>query len=717
MTSGNGTGPAVTAPRDRLTRLLDPRSIAVFGASANPAKRGHQVVRSLLAAAYPHPIFPVNPKGGEILGIPVARSIREVGGPVDAALIATPAASVPGILRECAAVGAAGAVVLAGGSGASGETDRELRRVAAETGIRLIGPNSLGVLNLTSGANLVGLNGVPGGPISVVTQSGNVLHSLIADARALGGSGFDICVGLGNQVDVSHAECLAFLVQRPTTRVVAMYAEGFRDGREFLATAARAVRARPVVLLHGGSSEPGRRAALCHSGAAATSARVTAAALRQAGVELVRRSDELAVVAAVLATTPLPRGGRLAVLTDGGGHAALAADALTAQGVGLASLARRTSERLRELLGPDADVGNPVDVAGATDVQQELFVDCVEALAADESVGMVLVVGLFGGYHLRFGRHLLDGELEAAKGLVRVVERTGTPVVVQSCYANDRPGVHDVLREGGIQVVSSIDHAAAATAALFRRSRYLRTAADRSELSVSRQVQDAPKAVDGVTALPLTEPRARELLLRAGIGTGPWQLVTSPPEAAEAVARLGRPCALKVVSPQVVHKSDVGGVRLHVTPETATDQCRQLLAEVAAAVPGATIDGVLVTPMVEGGVELLVGAIDDPVFGPMVAFGSGGVLVEAIDDVAFRAAPLTLLEAHEMIEETLARRLLDGWRGQPAVDRDQLTALLVQVGRFAANTPGLRELDLNPVIARGRKLVPVDVRVVVEQRG
>ncbi|HZD68458.1 MAG TPA: acetate--CoA ligase family protein, partial [Actinomycetes bacterium] len=707
--------------RSRLARLLDPCSIAIFGASANPAKRGHQAMRALLEAGYPHPIHPVNPKGGKILGIPVARSIHEVSGTVDAALIATPATSVPGILRECADAGIAGAVVLAGGFGQAGGTGpdpwRNLRRVAAETGIRVIGPNTSGILNLSRGVDLVGLADVPRGPISVVTQSGNVLLSLISDTRALGGPGFDVCVGLGDQLDVSHEECLAFLAEHWTTRVVAIYAEGFRDGRAFLTTAARAVRARPVVLLHGGSSGPGRQAAISHSGSAATSARVTAAALRQAGVEVVRRSDELAVVAGVLATTPVPRSGRVAVLTDGGGHAALAADALTGQGVGLAGLAPRTRQRLREILGPDAAVGNPVDVAGATDAHQGRFVDSTEVLMSDTSVGMVLIAGLFGGYHLRFGRHLLDGEQAAAKGLVRLAERTGTPVVLQSCYANDHPSVHDVLREGGIQVVSSIEHAVAATAALFRRSEYLRTVKDRSDFGVPRVPQDAGDAADGGTPLPLTEPLARRLLERAGIGTGPWRLVTSPQEAEEVVARFARPCALKVVSPQAVHKSDLGGVRLHVTAENAADQYRLMLSGVAAAVPGAAIDGALVAPMVEGGVELLVGAFHDPVFGPMVALGGGGVLVEAIDHVTFRAAPLTMLEAREMIEEALARRLLDGVRGLPPVDRDQLAALLVRIGQFAANTPGVRELDLNPVIARGRELVPVDVRVVMRQRG
>jgi acetyltransferase len=333
---------------------------------------------------------------------------------------------------------------------------------------------------------------------------------------------------------------------------------------------------------------------------------------------------------------------------------------------------------------------------------------------ADQAVGMVLVVGLFGGYHLRFDERLLAAEEETASALVRLSQRTGTPVVVQSCYAGDRLSPHAVLRKGGIQVLPSIDHAARATAALFRRAHYLATAADRTDPDLH---QTPTRTADAGAARLLTEPEARRLLERFGIHTGSWWLVTSPESAAETVAQLARPCALKIVSPQIAHKSEVGGIRLNVTAEDAADQYRQMLAEVAAALPSAVIDGVLVVPMAPRAIELLVGVIRDPVFGPLVAFGSGGVLVEALHDVTFRAAPLTALEAREMIEETVAARLLDGFRGLPPVDCDKLVSLLVRIGQFAAHTAGLRELDLNPVIACGREILPVDVRIVLEEGG
>jgi acetyltransferase len=280
---------------------------------------------------------------------------------------------------------------------------------------------------------------------------------------------------------------------------------------------------------------------------------------------------------------------------------------------------------------------------------------------------------------------------------------------VQSCYAADRPDNHAVLRDGGVQVLASIDHAVRVAAALYRRGRRLHTADQRSTLALDR----APTGPTG-SGRVLDEPAARRLVERGGIDVGPWRLVGSAGQAAAAVAGYDRRCALKVVSPQVVHKSDVGGVRLGVTADHAADEYRALVEEVSANVPAADITGVLVTPMAGVGVELLVGATVDAIFGPVVAFGGGGTLVEAVRDVTFRAAPLTRVEAREMIDETTVSRLLDGHRGLAAVNRDRLAELLVRVGDLIATMPGLRELDLNPVIATGDTLLPVDVRVVVD---
>ncbi|WP_280363709.1 acetate--CoA ligase family protein [Nocardia wallacei] len=699
--------------RTALQRLFDPRSIAIVGASTDPAKRGYQAIRALQKSGYAYPVYPVNPRATEIRGLEVVAGIDRLPPGIDVALIAVPGTAVPRVLRECAAAGIAGAVVLANGFreiGAAGaELEAELAAVITETGIRVIGPNTSGIANVGSGANLVGLQDIPAGPIGVVTQSGNMLLSLVNDVRAVRGPGLHAYVGLGNQSDVRYDECLAELAAQPGCGAVAVHSEGLVDGRAFLAAAARTTPGTPVVMLRGGRSVVGQRTALSHTGSVAGSDAVATAVLGQAGVELVERSDELAVVAGALATTaPVLPDRRVAVLSDGGGHATLAVDALTARGIDLAELSDATRTALRALLGPAASVVDPVDVAGATDADPTVFARAAELLMADPAVGLILVVGLFGGYHARFDRSLETAENDTARSLLAAQKSYGTPLVVQSCYAADPIGNHDILRAAGVPVIASIDHAVRITAALDRRARRRETADARSTLAL-------PAAAAPVTAQSgvLDEPTARRLLTAAGTVVGPWAYAATPKEVATAVRGFDQPCALKVVSPQVIHKSEAGGVRLGVTAENAVAQTLGIMDSVRRAVPDARIDGMIVTPMAPPGVELLVGATRDPIFGPVVAFGSGGVLVEALADVTFRAAPFTELEAREMIRETVASRMLDGYRHLPPVDRDALARFLVGVGDLVAAHPEIAELDLNPVIAAGTGIVPVDVRIVI----
>lgn len=700
--------------RAALERLLDPRSIVVVGASADPAKRGHQVIRALREGGYAHPVYPVNPNADRILGLDVCASIDEVPAGADVALIAVPAAAVPGVLRECAAAGIAGAVVLANGFGEIGADGADLAaalvEVIEETGIRVIGPNTSGLLNLTSGANLVGLRDVPRGPISVITQSGNMLLSLVNDDRAAKGPGFHAYVGLGNQADVRYDECLVELARHPETGVVAIHSEGFADGRSFLVAAARTVPETPVVLLRGGRSEGGRRAAASHTGSIAGSDAVATAVLRQAGVELVDRSDELAVVAGALAIcAPIAPGRTVAVLSDGGGHAALAADALAARGIEAARLSERTQQQLRHLLGAAAAVAGPVDLAGAADADPMVFAEAAEIIMRDPAVGLVLIIGLYGGYHLRFDPALRETEDAAAGALLALSAEYDVPLLIQSCYANLDIANHDRLRAGGVPVLGSIEHAVRVVAALRRRGLARADRAQRSALLLPPPA--APIPGSGV----LDEPAARRALADAGIDVGGWTFVRGVDAVGPAVAAFGRPCAVKVVSAQVIHKSDVGGVRLGVVAATATEHAQGIVDAVTAEVPGARIDGMIVTPMAEAGVELLVGATRDPVFGPVLAFGTGGVLVDAVRDVTFRAVPLTESEAREMIQETIAARMLDGYRHLPAVDRGSLARFLVRVGDFVAAHPEISELDLNPVIASGSVITPVDVRIVLAE--
>lgn len=701
-------------PRRQLDRVFSPRSVAVVGASADPSKRGNQVLRALRESDYPHPIYGVNPRGGDAFGVDFLTAVADLPVAVDLALVALPGGLVPTTIRQLGLRGVSGAVVLANGFNESGESaaerQSELLRAVEDSGVRVIGPNTSGVLNVPLGLNLVGLSDVPSGPVTVLTQSGNMLLSLVEDAKAAGGPGFATYVGLGNQADIAYHECLEHFAHDENTGAIAIHSEGLPGGRRFLEAAARASRSRPIVMLRGGRSEAGKQSARSHTGSVAGSDAVASSVLPQVGVELVDRSDELAMLSGVLATMAPPAAdAAVAVLADGGGHATLAADALTAQGVPLAALSSTTHAALARLLGDAAALHNPVDVAGATDADPGVFGDAVEALMRDPAVGLVIVMGLYGGYHVRFDPRLEDVENATAQCLISLSEEHGKPLLVQSCYATRELRNHALLRAGGVPVLTSIDHTVRAVAALTRRAQWLATSAQRSELAAS--VDEAAIGVRACTRV-LPEPEARTMLEDAGLDIGNWAYAKDADELADCLKRIAVPCAVKVVSRDVIHKSDVEGVVLDVESGQGHGVWSTIARAVTRHVPHSTIDGMIVTPMAPSGVDLLIGATRDPIFGPVVAFGFGGTLVEAMKDVAFRAAPLTRLEADELVSETVVSRVLDGFRDLDPVDRGALGELLVAVGDLIATRPDIVELDLNPVIASGGALQPVDVRIV-----
>lgn len=695
-----------------LSRVLEPHSVAIIGASANPDKRGYQIIKALKKAGYNYPILPVNPRGGRILDLPVFSDIDALPECVDIAVIVRPAEEVPDILIQCGRKGIAGAVVLAHGfreRGDKGSTaEKRLRDALVKSGVRIVGPNTSGMLNCTVQADLIGLPELPpSGPVSVLTQSGNMILSVVEDSRSIKGPGFDVIAGLGNQTDVGYGELIEELCLRNSTRSIAIYSEGFLDGRGFLDAAARVGQSCPVVMLRGGRSIEGRKAALSHTGSFAGADDIALKVLAQMGVTLVDRSDELLPVAGLLATSPLPRPETgIAVLTDGGGHATLAVDALSRAGVPLASLSEDTKAKLRSVLGDEASVANPIDVASVTDAYPDVFPECIEILASDPQVGLVLTNGLFGAYHIRFDASLLKAENSAAERIVALQKASGLPLVFHSCYANRKPENHDILRNGGIQVFPSIDWAVTGSKSLFERANWLSKQGSHDK----RLAPEAPRVVvpSGLSA----ETTARMMLQKLGVETGEWSTASDAGSVEAAVSNFATPCAVKLDSALVVHKSDVGGVRLGVTREAALAAADDITRAMASHAARVTTFGFIVTPMVNHGVELFVGAIDDPVFGPVVLFGSGGVLVEAVKDVTFRAAPLSPVEALDMINETRVAKILDGFRNYRTVDKGSLADFISSVSVAVMRMENFSELDINPIIANESGIYPVDVRLV-----
>lgn len=706
-----------------IDRIMNPESVAIVGASTDETKRGYQAIETLQEGGYEGDIYPVNPSADEIRGLEVYPTISAIPARVDLALIVTPAAVVPQILEDCAGTDLAGAVVIAVGfseAGADGQAlEDEIVSLAAEHGVRLIGPNTSGMINVHQGLNLVGADTVPEGNLALLCQSGNMAISLFTEAATREGVGFSHYVGVGNEADLQFHEYLPFFDADPETDAIVCYVEGMSDGRAFLERAREVTTDTPIVVLKSGRSDVGKRSASSHTGSLAGDAAVTDAVLEQAGVVSVTRSDELLSVANAVASLPSADGPNVAILADGGGHATLAADALSERGLSIPELTEETQAQLRDVLPDAASVVNPVDVAGGTDEDQSVFVDCAEAIIADPNVDGLVLSGLFGGYGIRFAEQYTEVEIEAAHQLAALADEHDKSLVVQSAYEGFDTEPHAALREHGIPVVESLDVATASLDALATYGERVAQAAASSDFRLSETIDTAETITDALDTgrTQLSEFESKRALSEASLPVTPFELATSPDAARDAAAAYDGLVAMKVVSPDIVHKSDAGGVALQVTAADAADTYDNLVAAATEYAPDAQIDGVLVSPMADESVELIVGVVDDEQFGPVVMCGLGGVFVEVIEDVAFRALPLTEADAWALLDDIDAQEMLDGARGNPAVDRDAVVDLLVAVSNFVEANPSVSELDLNPVFASEDGVQIIDAAITLVPDG
>ena len=709
--------------RSPLHDILAPTGIAVVGASSDPTKRGYKAMVGLIKDGYRGDIYPVNPKADMILGVKAWPSVTAIPGNPELALICTPAASVPGLIAECGRRGIKGAVILASGfaeiGGEGADLERAMMDKARAHGVRLIGPNTSGIFNLHHQINLLALDNVKPGDVGIISQSGNMLLSLALEAQHNGQVGFSTYVGPGNQSDIGFNDYLRYLGEDEHTRVATLYVEGFRDGRKFLEVAREVTAMKPVVVYKSGSTEQGQKAASSHTGALAGSYAMTVDLLKQAGVSVVQYSDEILPVAEGLGLLQKARGKRVAVISDGGGQATIASDRLAEAGLELAELSEGTRQKLRDVLFPQASTVNPVDVAGSTDANPSLLATCMEIVAADDNVDSVFLVGMFGGYNIRFAESLLGDEMRGAEAMVDLSRTTEKPLVIYSLYTPIKPPALRRLHEAGLPVYASIEQSVRVLSALGERGQYLA-----QTLSQSRE-----KAVEPRTELTamfqraraegrdLFEYEAKQLLRDHGVEVPEERVVRSEAELAEAAQQFGEsPLAMKVVSRDILHKSDAGGVRLNVVGEAAMGEAREAILESCRAYDaGADIEGVLIAPMAKKGVEVIVGVIRDPIFGPVLMFGLGGIFVEILEDVAFRSIPLSRHDAESMVEQIKAKKILAGVRGEKAVDKAALVDLLLTVSRLVEAYPSLSELDLNPVIVNADGYAVVDARVIVER--
>ncbi|MCY3677799.1 MAG: acetate--CoA ligase family protein [Gemmatimonadetes bacterium] len=729
-----------------LARIFEPRSIVVVGASTDPGKRGHQILRALGESGYAGQVHAVNPAGGTLLGHALLRSLEELPEGVDLAVLCTPAATAPGLVRACGERGVGGAVVLAVGFGESGpegaRLEAELAAAGRDSGVRVIGPNTSGLLNLPRGVNLIGARGVRPGGIALLVQSGNIALGLMNEITRRSALGISICCGLGNEVDVGFGEVLEFLGGHEGTTGVIAHVEGCKDGRALLSAARAVTPHKPVVVVKSGRTARGAEAAVSHTGAVAGPYDRLRAGLAQAGVVEAVRTDELSHIAETLVSQVSgPGGGRIAILSDGGGQNTLAVDFLGELGAPLAELGEATMSVLRTHLGPAAAVRNPVDVAGAADSDPGAFPRALKALAADPAVGVVLVVGLFGGYGIRFSEQFVGIETAAADDMAATMRHAGKGLVVQSLYTAMDSKPLDALRQAGVPVIESLEVACRAVAELQRRgNRRAHRGDGRARHDFRRDSADpfadsSPAAAQSLSIAParhqsiiaarsdgrttLTELEARAILGDSGLAFEPTEVIRSGEEAAEQAVRAPYSVALKLLSKHITHKSDARGVVLDIpTPEEARTAFESIVANARSYARAHGLPreqyAALALPMLPKPIaEFLIGACRDPQLGPVLTVGAGGVWVEVFRDVVHRVLPVTDAEIASMLAELKANALLAGTRGRPAVRTGPIVAAASAVAQSLLHWDDIAEVEVNPLFVYEDRVVPVDARVVL----
>ncbi len=691
-----------------LTPFFQPRGVVIVGASSSPTKLGYGVARNLVNSGFAGAIHFISQKSGNLFGRPVYTTLAEVPDPVDLAVLIVPAPGVTDALRDCAARRIPAAIIISSGfreAGAEGAAlEAEVLRVAKLSNIRLIGPNCIGLLDthLPLDTTFLPPPMPTAGDVAFISQSGAICAAIIDWARGQG-FGFSRIISLGNQADVNETDMLVAVAEDEHTRVLTLYLEGVSDGQRFIEAAARVARRKPVIALKVGRFASGQRAAASHTGALAGQDAAYTAAFEKAGLFRAGTSEEMFDWASALTSCPLPKGRKMAVLTNAGGPGVIAADALEIHGLTLAELGADTRVALASRLPPAAGLNNPVDMLASA--SPEIYADCLRLLLDDPNVDGALVI---------LPPPPMFSAESVADSLIPLIRTSLKPVVVALMGEMLIQKATECFRLARVPEYRFPERAASALAVLADRAEFLGKNHDQSPVDLSDLDRVAAKTVLAVApgGSWLDPEPATRLLAAYGIPTAPVKLARTEAEAAKIAAQLGFPVALKVASPDIPHKSDLGGVLLNVqTAEEAAAGFRTVNERALRARPDAKIEGVHLQRMLPDGQEVIVGARRDEQFGALMMFGSGGVEVEGLKDVAFALAPLTTSEAENMLRRTWAGRKLAGFRNISPADAKAVKDVLMRLAQLAHDLPEISEIEINPLRVLTQGAVAVDVRV------
>jgi acetyltransferase len=696
-----------------MRSLFEPRGIAVIGASANPQKIGHRIVENILQSGYPGGLFPINPKGGEILGQTAYASVVDVDKTIDVAVLAIPAERVLDAVDDCGDAGVKHLVVITSGFSEVGnlEVERKIVRRARSHGMRVLGPNVFGIYSAAASVNATfGPGGITPGPVAIITQSGALGIAMIGKT-ATESVGLSAVVSVGNKSDIDEADLLEYLVSDARTRAILMYIEGVKDGDRLQQTLARVTRTKPVVVIKSGRSKRGSMAAASHTGSLAGTDEVFDAVMRQSGVLRAESVQEAFTWVRYLAETPLPSGDQAVIVTNGGGIGVMATDACEKHGVALYDDQAALEETFSGVMPDFGSSKNPVDLTGQATAED--YARSLDAVLAedrmDAAIALYCETALF--------------DMGRFAGLLRELYaryRDRKPIVFSLFGGEKIEAVIRELKGEGIPVFGDVYEAVSALGSLYRvRRRVLEPAESPGELDLP--IDEIERILDGARGdgrTFLLAPEAAQVAGLLGLDMPRSIVARSLDEAVRAAEEIGYPVVMKVVSKDIVHKSDSGGVALDLENEDeVVDAYQAILRSCRAHVPGAAIDGIEVMEMVRPGVETIVGARQDPSFGPVVMIGLGGIYVEVMKDVAFRAAPVGGATAREMIADLRSYPLLLGVRGESRKDIEAIADVVVRLSHLIDRCREIADIEVNPLVAydRGQGTRTVDMRILIQR--
>lgn len=697
-----------------LSSFFAPGAIAIIGASATPGKIGNALVTNIIASAYRGQIYPINPKAGEIDGLPCFPSVTAIPKQVDLAVIAVPAPLTPQVAEECGQAGIKHLVVISAGFkeiGREGQSlETKLVEICRKYGMYMLGPNCVGMMDTHTPINASFSATFPAsGDIAFISQSGAMLVAILDWSRA-NGLGFSKVVSLGNKGDLTESHFIEEAANDPTTRVILCYIEDVADGKHFMAAAEQAVRQKPLIILKSGTSQAGAQAASSHTGALAGSDIAYETAFRRSGVIRARSMPELFDLAMAFSRQPVPAGERVAIITNAGGPGILATDAIEGNGLTMARFNKNTVEALRNELPVEANIYNPVDVLG--DAGADRFRFSLERVMADPGADSALI--------LVCPTAVTDPVNTAQAILDTAGKHPDKPVFAAYMGGEMLAEGATMLSRAGVPTFTFPEPAIIAIAGMSRYSTYKKAVTIKTTEGppvhgdhdlVERMLQSVRE--DG--RLVLLGSEAASVAEAYGISAAPILLATNPEEAVAIADQLGFPVAMKVSSPKIMHKTDVGGVLIGLeTAEAVREGFIDIAENAHKYLPQVVIHGVEVQKLMPKGIELIIGMSRDVQFGPLIGVGLGGIYVNLIQDVSFRLAEgLTMLEIMAMLEETKAFTLLRGYRGEHPADLEAVIDAVARVARLVLDFPQIEELDINPAFAYPRGISALDIKITV----